>query len=1023
MFLAKLSIKRPVLVTMLIVVFVLFGIMAYREMSLTSLPDVTIPIITIQTVYPGAGPIEAEQQITNLIEDEVSTISGIDYIESYSMDNFSMVVVTFDMSKDVDIANQEVKDKVDAIFNDLPDDAEKPVIGKFDVSAVPVISLVLSGTQSSTELYEFADNVLKDRFSQIQGVAQVSITGGREREIQVVLSERAVYANMISLAQLSQNIAAHNITMPSGTFAVGNQDLSIRVLGELPDIKTLRELEVPTVFGTRRLSEIAEVTDTGTDVRERSTYFDKRTGERNEDVIRLELIPSSDGNPVKIARAANSQMPGIISSLPDGMELTIIDDASIFVESSVNDTMSNIILGIILTGILLFLFLGDIRSTIIVALSMPISIISTFSLMNASGFSLNIMSLLGLATSVGVLVINSIVVLENIFRYKDMGYNKEDSAYKGTAEIAVAVIAATLTNLVVFVPIGTMSGMVGQFFVEFGLTVAYSTVFSLLVAFTLTPMLAASILPEKSGTNKISKAIDNVMKFLQNYYRGILEYLMKNKLRSNISILITVGLFIFSLFIFTKLGFEFMPLLDEGDIDIRVELPTGYHIDETAEVLREIEGIVSSYPELKHIVTSLGMMDDTNVGMQLATTRVKLVDLKDRKYTTKQVVDRIIRDIAHIPNALIRVAAVSGSSLTGTDPIILYLSGLSDDKLAELSDELMSKFSGITGLINLDSSSRSGRPEIVITPRRDQLAVTGVTVYEIAIGVRAAVEGLISTQYKEDGNEYDIRITLEESAYDTPERLRNLSIMTSQGRFQLSQLADVDFGESVNRIVHRDKAKTIIFTGAPATGYALGDITNLMDLKIAELDFPDGYGTSWGGDVDMMQDTIREMGRAFILAIVLLYMLLAAILESYKQPLLIMSNLPLALIGVFLVQFITGLTMNIFSMMAIIMLIGIVVNNGILILDYANLLNREEGKSMKEALLIAAPVKLKAILMTNIAIILAMLPMALGMGDAGKEFRQSMGVVSVGGLIVSTILSLYLIPALTFVSSKINKTT
>ncbi|MCL2062835.1 MAG: efflux RND transporter permease subunit [Candidatus Cloacimonetes bacterium] len=1021
MFLAKLSIKRPVMVTMLITVFVIFGIMAYREMPLTSLPDVDIPYVTVQTIFPGAGPNEVEQQISILIENAVSTISGIDYIESYSMDNFSLVLIAFDMSKDVDIANQEVKDKVDAISNDLPTDAEKPIIEKFDISATPVIGMVLSGTQSSTELYEYADTVLKDRFSQIEGVAEVSITGGREREIQVIVNERAVFANRMSLYQLSQSIAQNNITMPSGTFKVGNQDLAVRVIGELNSLGTLRDLEVPTVMGNRRLSELAEVIDTGTEVRERATYFDNITGERHPDVIRLDLIPSSDGNPVQIARAVNRQIQGILTTLPMGMELSIVDDTSIFVESSVNDTMGNIIMGILLTGLLLFLFLGDIRSTVIVALAMPISIISTFSLMNASGFSLNIMSLLGLATSVGVLVINSIIVLENIFRYKDLGYNKEDSAYKGTAEIATAVIAATLTNLVVFVPIGTMSGMVGQFFVEFGLTVAYTTVFSLLVAFTLTPMLAASILPEKTGSNKISNAVDNIMKKIAGFYVKILESLMKTKLRSSISVFLTVILFIFSLFIFTKLGFEFMPMLDEGDIDLRVELPLGYHLDETANAMFEIEQILSNYPEIKHIVTSLGSMSNTDIGMQLANTRIKLVDVDERNVSTQQVTDRIIKDLSHIPNARIRVNAASSASFGGSDPITLYVSGLDDGILNDIANELFEKTRLIPGVVNLDTSTRTGRPEIVIEPYRDQLSVTGVNVMDIAIGVRAAIEGLVATQYKEDGEEYDIRVTLDETAYNSPEKLRNLTIMTTQGRFQLSQLADVRFSESVNRIIRRDKAKTIMITGAPATGYALGDITNSIDSIISDINFPDGYSTSWGGDVDMMQESMTEMGRAFLLAILLLYMLLAAILESYKQPLLIMSNLPLALIGVFIVQYMTGLTMNIFSMMAIIMLIGIVVNNGILILDYANVLQREEGKSMKEALLIACPIKLKAILMTNIAIILAMLPMALGMGDAGKEFRQSMGVVSVGGLIVSTILSLYLIPALSYVTTKIKK--
>ncbi len=458
MFLSKISISRPVTITMMIMVFVVFGFLAYTEMPLNLMPDVKLPFVTIQTVYPGAGPQEIETQITKKLEDAISTISNIDYIESYSMDNFSLVLIKFDLEKDVDIANQEVKDKVDVILNDLPNDARKPIIDKFDITAQPVVRMVLSGSQSSLELYEYADKVLRDRLSQIEGVAQVEISGGQEREIRVVLNERTVFSNNISLSQLSQVLAMHNMDLPAGSFQVANQELSVKVKGEISDLETLKNIEIPTAFGRKKLSSIANVIDTGNEIRERTTFFDLGNRIKQDNVISINLVKSSDGNPVQISKNLQKQLGGLTDALPEGMELTIVVDDSIFIESSVNDTMNNILLGILFTGLVLLLFLHDLRSTLIVALAMPVSIISTFVFMQLAGFTLNIMSLLGLSTSVGVLVTNSVVVLENIFRHKDMGNSKQVSAERGTSEIAVAVLASTLTNKVDFLPIGSKGG-------------------------------------------------------------------------------------------------------------------------------------------------------------------------------------------------------------------------------------------------------------------------------------------------------------------------------------------------------------------------------------------------------------------------------------------------------------------------------------------------------------------------------------------------------------------------------------
>ncbi|MCL2063434.1 MAG: efflux RND transporter permease subunit [Candidatus Cloacimonetes bacterium] len=1019
MFLAKLSVKRPLMITMMILVFVVFGGLAYFTLPLNLTPDISLPFVSIQTVYSGAGPEEIELQVTKRIEDAVSTISHIDYIESYSMDNFSFVMISFASGKNVDIANQEVKDAVDAIINTLPANAERPIVGKFDINAQPVVRMVLSGVQSGTELYEYADVNLRDRFSQIPGVARVNISGGQERQIQVILSERTVFSNNISFSQWASLLAAKNMNLPGGSFTVGNQDISVQMRGEINDLNTLRNLEIATQFGTRRLSQIADVVDSYAEVRERTTFFDLNNRIRHENVVSIELVPAADGNPVQISRGLHRQLRSVRSLLPEGMELTIIDDNSIFIEGAVNDTMSNIYMGILLTGLVLLIFLYDIRSTFIVAISIPVAMISTFLMMQIAGFSLNMMSLMGLSTSVGVLVANSVVVLENIFRHKQMGKDRKESASVGTSEIAVAVIASTMTNIVVFLPIATMGGMLGQMFGEFGMTVAFATVFSLLIAFTLTPMLASLILPNKQTNNVFSRLVDGFMDKLKSGYGRMLNSVLRRKTWSMLVVLFTFCLLIFSLSLFNKIGFEFMPNMDQGVVTLNVELPIGYNLEETAETLDTIESILSRYPEIQFIQTDLGRSGGINRGQNVARSNINLVDSSERELSSEQVVDKIIRDLAHIPNAKITVSAQS--MMGGGSPITLYITGLEDEALLALSNEIMEKIRDVPGLINLDTSTRSGRPELLITPRRDQLAITGATFPEVAINVRAAIEGITATHFREGGNEIDIVITKAGDAYDTPERLRGMTVVTSAGRFQLGQLANVEFSEGVNRTIRRDRSKAIQITGAPASGIPLGDVTNEIDRRIAEIHIPEGYGVRWAGSAEMMQESVVEMSRAALLAILLTFMLLVAILESFLQPLLIMSTVPLALIGIMFALFGLGMTLNIVSMMAIIMLVGIVVNNAILILDYTNQLRREEGKNVREALLIACPVKLKPILMSNLAIILGMLPMALGLGDSGQEFRQSMGIVSIGGLITSTLLTLYVIPAMYFVSTRAKK--
>ncbi|BDQ03682.1 efflux RND transporter permease subunit [Ignavibacterium sp.] len=1018
MFLAKISINRPVLTTVGILIFLIFGLIAYNRLNLNLQPDVEIPFVTIQTVYPGAGPKEIETLITKRIEDAISTISQIERIESYSLDGASIIIIEFQLGKDVNVANQETKDKVDEIINDLPTDAKKPIVQKVDLRLFPVVDVVLSGNLDSRQLYEIADKTLKDRFSQIDGVAKVQITGGQEREIRVQLDNKVVFENNISLPQLTQILRMHNMDIPGGYFQIGNQEYTVRLDGQFHNPESIRELEIPTAFGPKKIRQIADVLDSGKDIRQRATFFNVKQNIRNESVIRLGIIKSSEGNVVKVADAIRTSLPEIQAALPEGCKLEIVNDASEFVKASVDDTMSNIYLGVIFTAIVLFLFLHDWRSTLVVAMSMPTSIISTFLLLQVFGLSLNMMTLMGLSVSVGVLVANSIVVIENIFRYKKMGETIKQASFKGTSEVTVAVLASTLTNIVVFLPIANMSSMVGLWLRELALAAVFATIFSLIMSFTLTPLLSSLILSKEHKTGRLATWFNNFEARQTELYKKLLGLVLHSKFRSLMTVVTSIVIFILVLMIFgPKLGFEFIPQTDDGRVRITVELPAGYNLEETANTIRLIEDRIKKHKEVKHILTNLGKLSDLDVGTNMASIDVKLVDVKERDLKLLDAIPIFTKELADIPNAKIKVDV--GEDMGGGEaPIQFFLLGQDLEELERLKDETVQKLKDVPGLINFDNSSRAGKPEITVYPKREKLTEVGMTITDLAFTLRSAIEGIQSAKYREAGDEYDITVTLDDESVNSPEKIGNITVATQFGSFRLAQLADVKFTTGFTKILHRDKFTSVMFTGSAAPGYPLGDVTSEIEKRFAEINLPSGYSFRWGGNVKMMNDMIQDMIFAFFLAVLLTYMLLAAILESFWQPVIIMFTVLLGLLGVVLALFITNTSFSITSLMAIIMLIGIVVNNAILILDYTNQLRREQGYLPKDALMEACPTKLKPQIMASIAIILGMLPLALGIGDAGKEIRMPLGIVAIGGLLASTILTLFVIPAIYNLTSR-----
>ncbi len=1014
MFLSDLSIKRPIMMSMGLVALLLFGAIGYFNLPLNLLPEIEIPIVTVTTVFPGAGPDQVETQITTLIEDEVGTISQIDNIQSFSLDSAAVVIIQFELTKDADVATQEVRDRVALIVNELPEEADEAVVEKIDITATPIVNIVMSGDLDPVVLSELADTTVSDQLSRIAGVGTVSIAGRREREIRVEFDNRVVYENEISLVQVAQVLSAANVATPGGNIQAQEMDFSVRMEGEFAAVDELAAIDIPTAVGLRRLGSIATVYDGGADVRERVSFFDTVEDERDAQSLLISVIKSPDGNTVDVADAVIDALPRIQASLRANVGLRVVSDDSTEVRGAVEDTLTNIGLGIALTALVLLLFLRDIRSTLIVALTMPMSIIPTFLAMDVLGLSLNVMSLMGISTAVGVLVMNSVIVIENIFRHTALGADRVTAASRGTSEMVIAVIASTATNIAVFLPLAGVSGVAGLYLYEFALAITFATLFSLLISFTLTPMLASKLLPESTATKKSGGGRSGaVFVALERGYKGLLEKLLVKRWRSAALVAGVFVAFVAAMSRFGGIPFELLPIQDHSRIVAEVELAQGTDLDVTAETLAEIERRIATHDEVVTITTTLGSTSETNVGTNVAVADIRLVDreLRDRDNI---VAGRIAADLATVPGALIKVGARQSGALDAGAPVLFYLQGEDTETLASLARELRPRLQQIPGMINVDISAKAGRPEVILIPDRIKINDAGLTVQDIAISMRAAVEGMVMTTLREGGEEYDIRVTLNDEDVSGYDDITNIVIPTRAGLLPLGHFAEVSVAQGINQILREDRWESVQITADLEPGYVLGEVSAPIEETVAAMGLPPGYQFSWGGDAESFSETAPQLLFAFALAIILTYMLLAAILEKTRQPLLILSTVPLSLIGVVAAFYMTGLSMNIISILSIIMLVGMVVNNAILILDYANQL-RTEGRSLREALIEAAPTKLKPILMANTATILGMLPMALGIGASGVEFRQPMGVVSIGGLITATFLSLFVIPALEIV--------
>lgn len=1009
-FFARLAVRRPVLTSMIVAALVILGAFSYVTLGVDLMPNIEFPYVTVSTVYPGAGPEEVETQVTEPVEDAVSAIANVKSLISFSQDNMSMVIIEFELEVDPDLAAIDVKDKVDAIRMQLPSDAEPPTIAKFDINAMPIMDVTLSGPQALEVLTDLADDVVRERLSRVDGVARVSLVGGRTEEIEVLVHPDRLRAYGLAITDVAALVGGENLSVPAGRVTEPDAEVAVRVVGEYESLEELLELPLFLPEGGRiRLRDVATVRAGAADVREVARYNGRPT-------VTLSIQKQSGANTVATADGVVAALDELRPQLPAGAELTVARDASIYIRDSISDILSSMVIGIFLTTLVLFLFVHSWRGVLIAVIAMLATVVATFLALDQAGFTINVMTLMALGITVGILVTNTIVVLENIYRYLDLGLPPHEAAERGTAEVGVAVAASALTNVVVFTPIAFMQGIIGQFFYAFGLTVVYATVMSLLISFTAAPMLASRLLradeTKREATGRLGaawRAVDAWYAGLEQRYRAVLAWALGTRghgwaVIGATGLVVVVALALLVLFV----GGEFMPRQDEGLARVTLELPPGTPIARTMDVAARAESLLREVPEVTDLLVQVGA---TGGGFSLVSAGVNVAQIQvsvESELPTEAIIPRLRERLAALPDADVTVA-LSETMGGGEAPFQVLVKGADQTRLDSLGEAVTAMVSAVPGLVEVRNTIEDPRPELAFVPHREVMREYGLTVAQVGGALRASIEGVTPGVYREEGDERDIRVRLVEEARDRTDQLAGLQVRTPVGMVPLGALGRIEARGGEATIQRYDKQRTVR-VDAYLAGGNLTEAARLTANAIDSVGLPPGYAYEITGEFEVYQESFQEMIKALVLAVILTYVLLAMLLESYVHPVTIMLTLPLGVVGVSFALFLTGTSINIFSMMAIIMLVGIVVNNAILILDYAQQL-RAQGKAPVEALLEAAPARLRPIIMTNVAIAIALVPQALGSGP-GSFFRKPMAVVTMGGVLGSAVFTLVLIPVI-----------
>ncbi len=991
-------ITRPVFTGMLTLVILVFGLVAYPKIGVDQMPEVEFPVVTVTTVLPGADPESIERNVTKPLEEALNTLSGLDTLRSVNVDNVSMIIVRFDLERKVDVAAQDVRDKVQATLSRLPREIQTPVVQKFDIGATPVSTLAFSAPLPPERLTKLAEDVIKPALQQIPGVGSVQLIGGRKRELTIVASPQALKGYGLTPMDVVNAVRGQSIDVPGGRTLEPGVERTVKLSAEARSVQDLRALVLMSPGGTPvRLGDVAEVLDGPAEARSQAA-LDGRGA------IGLVVQKQSGSNTVQVAEAVKARLATLPALLPAGAKVELVLDGAKFIRSSIDSVKEDMILGGVLAVLVVLLFLRNWRSTIVSAVALPTSIIGTFAVMQALHFTFNIVTMLALTLSIGLLIDDAIVVIENIVRHLEHGQKPLRAAQEGTGEIALAVLAVTLAVVAVFVPVAFMEGIMGRFFYQFGVTVAVAVLISYLVSMTLTPMLSARILKEHQGHGAVSRAIERVLVFVETRYRAVLGWMLSHRLATMLG---ASAVLVATFFMAGLLKFTFIPQQDMSMVKVTVELPAGTPLRETQRTLDDLTtqlrvapGVTSAFA-----IAGSGTQEEVNKG----EITVNLVPLADRTFGQQQFKQYLRTTLRVSPAAVLGVQDVSPVAGGGNrpQPVQFNLRGTDWNELLAAVEKTKARMREQPGFVDVDTTYRAGKPQLDVAVDRERAAAVGVPAAALGQALRALMGGDKVTDFHQGGDTYDIKVKLPDDVLADPSALGAIAVRTAAGALvELRSIADVRASSGPSQIDHQAQMRQVTIL-ADVRNYSLGEAMTFLST-FASKELPKTVVTDFEGQGRELGTAGRAFLLALVLGVVLVYIILAAQFESLVHPFTIMMSLPFAVIGGIAGLLIARQYMSMMAMIGFIMLMGLVTKNGILLVEFTNQL-KHAGRSTRDALLEAGQVRLRPILMTTVAMIAGMIPVALARGD-GAETRVPMAVAIIGGLLTSTALTLGIVP-------------
>lgn len=1002
--LSRLAIRRSVTTLMVTLMVFLVGLVAYTNLDMDLMPEVDVPIVVVSTTYIGAGPEEIESLVTEPLEKSLSTVSNVEKVMSVSSANVSMVMVQFVDGTDIDVASMDLRDVLGRVKSELPNNANEPNIIKMDMNAMPIAIGVTAENLDLRSLNELVEDNVATRLERIEGVASVDISGGVEREIRIIIDPDKMAGYGLTPQTLNQILTAENMNLPSGALLQGTTDVQIRTLGEFTSIEEIRELPITTQSGAViHLSDVAAIEEVEVD-KTSSSIIDGHYG------VLLSVNKQSTANLVEVSEKLNRAMEDINRSYPE-LKMVMLTDTAEYIQMSLSNVTETALLSAVIAFFVLLVFLKSPITSLIIAMSIPTSIFATFGLMYVSGITLNTISMGGLAIGIGMLVDNSVVVLDSIHQYYERGYDPKEAAEAGAKEVTMAVMASTLTSVAVFLPISFVSGAIGQIMKSLSFTICFALISSLVVSITFVPMACALFLRRKSEKKKkgfhISYLFDLFFDGLEKLYGKLMRISLRHPI---ITVVLVLATFVASLYTIPLTGMDFMDETDEGVANITIELPNGSDLDQTEEVVWEVLHRLDSVPEKEMVYASVGGGGFGSNAAQASVT-VNLIGKTERERSSAEIAEDIQDMMQDIPGAEI-TAAASGAAMGsfGGADVAFQVYGYDAATLLEVEQDLVAQISQLPGFKEVEGSTGMTVPEAKVVIDRNKASLYGITTASIASALNTAISGSTATEYKVDGTEIDVVIRYDTQEVNYLTDLHNLTVTSAYGgEVPISSVAHVEMGESAVSI-SRENQKNYITIEASIEGMSSGDAQKNLTTFLDGYAFPEGCTYSFGGTLEMMNDSFQSLSIALIAAVLLVYMIMASQFESLRSPFIIMFSMPLAFTGAIFGLFLTGNTITMTSMMGFIMLAGMVVNNGIVLIDYTNQL-MERGMQCYDALTTAGPRRLRPILMTTLTTILGMLPLIFS-NKEGSETMHSMAISVVFGLSLSSLVTLIFIPVL-----------